>query len=413
VAHLVGGISSAGRALPAVDGVPFLVTRSCGPYLWDQNGRRYIDTALGFGGTILGHGHPSVIEAVTRALRDGPLPAFAHAAEEEAAELLTAATGHLSKAIFTNSGSEAVHLACRIARAATGRQQIAKMAAGYDGWYDDVAIGNAGSSEASLLFNERPRSARTTLLRFNDFDDVERLFEENGDIAAVLMEPMLANAGCILPVPGYLKHVENVARRNGAAVILDEVLMGFRTCMGLTGQSMGVEADLATVGKAIGSGIAVAGVVGTLEIMASCETGRVMRAGTYSGNPVATAAVKATLGQLSNCDYSELAARGERFRSGIERAFAASGILVATSGYGTVFNVWFSQAAPESYVEATDKLDERRSLVLHEALRRRGLIAMPSPYGRMYLSFAHDDAIVDEMVRIFSEAAVAMTRSSL
>lgn len=412
MAHLVGGISSAGRTLPAMDGEPFLVTRSSGPHLWDQNGHCYIDTALGFGATILGHGHPSVVEAVTRSLRDGPSPAFAHTAEEEAAALLTATTGCLSKAIFTNTGSEAVHLACRLARAATGRQQIAKMAAGYDGWYDDVALGNAGSPEASLLFNKRPRSGRTTLLRFNDFDDVDRLFAENDDIAAVLMEPMLANAGCIVPAPGYLKHVEAVARKNGAAVILDEVLMGFRTCLGLTGQSMGVEADLATVGKAIGSGIAVAGVVGTPEIMASCEAGQVIRAGTYSGNPMATAAVKATLHLLRGCDYEELATRGERLRGEIGQAFAAAGVPVTTSGYGPVFNIWFGPAAPKTYAEAAGLLDEKRSLALHKALRRRGLLAMPSPYGRMYLSFAHDAAIVDEMIKIFSEAAMSMARSS-
>ncbi len=406
--HLVGGISSAGRALPAVDGVPFLTARSFGAHVWDEHGRRYIDTALGFGATLLGHAHPQVVDAVKRALADGPMPAFAHAGEERAAELLTAATGSLSRAIFTNTGSEAVHLACRLARAAAGRGLIAKMAAGFDGWYDDVAFGNAGSAEAEMLANRRPRSARTLLLRFNDFDDVDRLFTENDDVAAVIMEPMLANAGCILPAPGYLKHVETVARRNGALVILDEVLMGFRTGFGLAGQAMGIDADLATVGKAIGSGIAVAGVVGTPEIMALCESGQVTRAGTYSGNPVATAAVCATLSLLATHDYNAFVARGERLRGEIEHVFAVNGISAVTSGYGSVFTVWFSDALPRDYREAATKVDETRSRAMHEGLRREGLLAMPSPYGRLYLSASHDDVVVAEMAEIFARVALSL-----
>ncbi|MCV3210108.1 aminotransferase class III-fold pyridoxal phosphate-dependent enzyme [Mesorhizobium sp. YC-39] len=406
--HLVGGISSAGRALPVVDGTSLLASRSRGPYVWDQTGRRYIDTALGFGATVLGHAHPVVVNAVTRALLDGPMPAFAHAGEEEAAATLTAATGSLSRAIFTNTGSEAVHLACRLARAATGRGRIAKMAAGFDGWYDDVAFGNAGSPEADMRANERPWQRDTTLLRFNDFDDVESLFAESGDIAAILMEPMLANAGCILPEPGYLRHVETVAHRNGAMVILDEVLMGFRTRFGLAGQAMAIEADLATVGKAIGSGIAVAAVVGTPEIMALSESGQVARAGTYSGNPVATTAVTATLGLLAKQDYPAFVARGDSLRLGIEQAFTDAGTAVTTSGYGSVFTVWFSDAAPKNYRDAAAKADERRSFDLHAALRRAGLLAMPSPFGRMYLSTAHDKETIEEMIGMFRVAAASL-----
>ncbi|RVB73619.1 MULTISPECIES: aminotransferase class III-fold pyridoxal phosphate-dependent enzyme [unclassified Mesorhizobium] len=406
--HLVGGISSAGRALPVIDGTKFLTSRSRGPHVWDQAGRRYIDTALGFGATVLGHAHPVVVNAVTRALLDGPMPAFAHAGEEEAAAVLTAATGSLSRAIFTNTGSEAVHLACRLARAATGRSRIAKMAAGFDGWYDDVAFGNAGSPEAEMRANERPWQRDTTLLRFNDFDDVESLFAESGDIAAILMEPMLANAGCILPEPGYLRHVETIAHRNGAMVILDEVLMGFRTHFGLAGQAMSIEADIATVGKAIGSGIAVAAVVGKPEIMALSENGQVARAGTYSGNPVATAAVTATLGLLAKQDYPAFVARGDSLRFGIDQAFADAGTAVATSGYGSVFTVWFSDAAPKSYRDAAVKADEQRSFDLHAALRRAGLLTMPSPFGRMYLSTAHDQETIEEMVGMFRVAAAAL-----
>src|SRR5260221_8308406 len=156
--HLVGGISSAGRALPDLDVEPFLVARSRGPHIWDRQGRRYVDTALGFGATLLGHADPAVMQAVATALDNGPLPAFAHELEEAAAAALARTTGSLSRIVFVNTGSEAVHLACRIARQATGRPRIAKFAAGYDGWYDDVAFGNPGSVEAAMPANRPPAS---------------------------------------------------------------------------------------------------------------------------------------------------------------------------------------------------------------------------------------------------------------
>ena len=403
--HLVGGISSAGRALPCLDGRHFITSRSEGAYVWDDAQRRYIDTALGFGATVIGHAHPAVVEAVTAAVRNGPMPAFAHDGEEEAAALLTSATRHLSRAIFTNTGSEAVHLACRIARVATGRSQIAKMAAGYDGWYDDVTLGQAGSADADMLANARPTRERTTLLRFNDFDDVDRLFAESSDIAAVIVEPMLANAGCIPAAPGYLTYVEATARRHGALVILDEVLMGFRTGLGLAGHHSGVEGDIATVGKAIGSGIAVAAVVGRPELMALAEVGAVTRAGTYSGNPVATAAVTATFRLLKDLDYAALQARGNLLRQEIGAAFSHHGLGVATSGEGSVFTIWFSDSPPSTYAEAKAKASAPLTLRLHEALRRRGLLIMPFAFGRLYLSDVHSDSIIGDMVGIFRDAA--------
>ncbi len=403
--HLVGGISSAGRTLPPLDGKAFITARSAGPHVWDDTGRRYIDTAMGFGASMIGHAHPAVVDAVSAAQRDGPMPAFAHAGEEAAAAALAATTRDLSQVIFTNTGSEAVHLACRIARAATGRSFVAKMAAGYDGWYDDVTLGQAGSSEAAMRANARPQRERTTLLRYNDFEDVERLFAENDDIAAVILEPVLANAGCVLAAPGYLAHVEATARRHGAVVILDEVLMGFRTALGLTGHRLGATADLATVGKAIGSGVTVAAVIGRPDLMALAETGAVSRAGTYSGNPVATAGVLATFEVLRSMDYPGLLARGERLRAGIANAFASAGRPVSTTGEGSVFTLWFSPTAPTTYAQAAEAADPDMTSRMHVALRRRGLLLMPFAFGRMYLTFAHDEAVVDEMLDIFEEAA--------
>ena len=239
----------------------------------------------------------------------------------------------LDRVIFTNSGSEAVHLAARIARAVTGRGRIAKMAAGFDGWLDEVAFGNVTSPEAGFHDQHRPTNERTTLLRFNDFHDVERLFEDNDDIAAVLYEPMMANAACMVPKDGYLQHVQDVARRHGALLIADEVLMGFRIRHGLTSHHFGLDPDLATVGKAIASGIATSAVVGRSAILDEFQRRNGLRGGTFSGNPVACAAIESTLSQLARVDYPALLQRGDDLRRFIEHSFAGHGVPVATSGY--------------------------------------------------------------------------------
>lgn len=406
--HLVGGISSAGRAVPPLDGRPLLIDRAEGPWLWDRDGRRYIDTALGFGATMLGHGPAQVVEATTAAIRSGSMPAFAHEGEEMAAASLAQLTAPLTSVVFTNTGSEAVHLASRIARAVTGRGLIAKAAAGYDGWYDDVTLGQAGSPEALMQGNSRPQRGRTLLVRYNDFDDVERLFAESDDIAAILIEPMLANAGCVPAAPGYLAHVAEVARRHGALVIADEVLMGFRLRPGLSAPLEGLEPDLATVGKAIGSGFAVAAVVGRPEFMQVAE-GAGIRAGTYSGNPVATAAVIATLGTLAHADYPALLARGEQMRARVASAFAANGLPVVTTGFGTVFTVWFAPTPPATYAEAARIANPALTLQWHFALRLRGVLAMPFPFGRLYLSFAHDEGVCAELGDCIAGAAEALS----
>ncbi|MED5608374.1 aminotransferase class III-fold pyridoxal phosphate-dependent enzyme [Pseudomonas sp. JH-2] len=402
--HLVGDVSSAARILPDLDGEKLFIQRGRGAYLWDDRGRRYIDTALGFGAVLLGHSEPAVIEAVGAALQDAAAPSWAHVREHAAADCLARHGGALDKVIFTNSGSEAVHLACRAARAHTGRPRIAKMAAGFDGWFDEVTLGNVGSAEATFAPGQRPASERMTLLRYNDFDDVERLFAEHRDIAAVLLEPMLANAGCIMAAPGYLAHVQRVAHAHGALVISDEVLMGFRRHPGLSSLYEGLDPDLASVGKAIGNGVPVSAVLGKAHILAGFEEGRVLRGGTFSGNPMACAAVQATLEQLASADYPALTARGDALRTWLVELFERHGLPLATSGYGNVFGLWPAEQAPRDFDEAARVANPAFSKALHLELRRAGLLLMPSPYGRLYLSFAHTDAVVEEMKVAFEQA---------
>lgn len=408
MSNLVGDVSSAARILPDLNGEKLFIATAKGAYLWDDHGRRYIDTALGFGAVLLGHSRAEVVERVSRALHDAASPSWAHVREHPAATALARFTGDMSKVMFTNSGSEAVHLACRAARAFTGRHRIAKMAAGFDGWFDEVSFGNVSTPEAMFADGARPATERTTLLRFNDFEDVERLFEEDQDIAAVIVEPMLANAGCIMAAPGYLRHVQSVAHRHGALVIADEVLMGFRLFAGLTSLREGLTPDIATVGKAIGNGVPVSAVVGRPEVLAGFEQGTVLRGGTFSGNPMACAALLATLESLRGSDYEALAAKGDDLRAYIQAAFAAQGIVVATSGFGTVFSVWPCADAPATYEQASRLASPAFSKALHLALREAGLLVMPSPYGRIYLSFDHDDGVLLEMKSAFAQAAASL-----
>jgi glutamate-1-semialdehyde 2,1-aminomutase len=403
--NLVGDVSSAARILPELDGEKLFISRGKGAYLWDNHGRQYIDTALGFGAVLAGHSNDAVIANVTQALNDAAAPSWAHVREHGAASALAARTGALSKVIFTNSGSEAVHLACRAARAYTGKSKIAKMAAGFDGWFDDVSFGNIGSAEALFDSNQRPSTERTTLLRFNDFEDVERLFAEHTDVAAVLVEPMLANAGCIMAAPGYLKHVQDIAHKHGALVIGDEVLMGFRLFDGLTSHQYGLDPDLATVGKAIGNGVPVSALLGKPEVLAAFDEGRVLRGGTFSGNPMACAAVTSTLQLLEKADYSALNTRGDELRAFIKTCFRTQGVPITTSGYGSVFTIWLGDEEPTTYNQATQIANVEFSRSLHLALRKSGVLMMPSPYGRIFLSFEHTDSVIEEMKQAFTTAA--------
>lgn len=400
---LPGGISSAIRRLPDLDGKPFKVAKASGAQLTDTFGSTYIDYAMAMGATILGHAAPPVVEACIKALENGSMPGFSHDGEALAAEALASLAPALTRATFLTTGSEAVHLACRIARRTTGRPVIAKIAGGFDGWYDDLAIGWSGSPEADLA-GLRPVVRDMTLLRFNDLADLEALFAERNDIAAVIVEPMLANAGSLQPDPHYFAGLQRIARQNGAMVIADEVLMGLRLGCGVSCYSVGLEPDLVTLGKAIGSGLPVAAVLGTAEAFRAIEDGRAPRAGTYHGNPLVTAAVKATIDTLKTKDYAAFLARGDRLRRLIEAAMGQIG-PACTSGYGSVFSLWFSERPPKTYDEAKTALRPEISARLHLELRRQGVVTIPGGWGRIFMSFAHSDDDLAATAAAFERAA--------
>jgi glutamate-1-semialdehyde 2,1-aminomutase len=334
------------------------------------------------------------------------MPGFTHAREEAAAAALVSNAGRLTSASFVTTGSEAVHLACRIARKTTGREVIAKVAAGFDGWYDDLAFGWSGAPESDLV-GDRPVRNGMTLIRWNDIADLESLFAARKDVAAILIEPMLANAGSLVAEPGYLQQINQLCRKHGAMVIADEVLMGLRLHPGPSSHRLGLDPDLVTLGKAIGSGLPVAAVIGSDEAFRVVADGRAMRAGTYHGSPLAMAAVLATIEALAGADYGALMARGHALRKGIVQAFAHEANQTVTSGLDSVFSLWFSVEPPTRYAAAKILARHEVSRELHLELRRQGVLSIPGlgAWGRVFMSFAHADTDIEKAIEAFENAA--------
>lgn len=409
------GVSSRARALPELDGKTFTVASSKGARLIDTEGRSYVDYGMAMGATLLGHAHPAVVEACSRALANGPMPGFPNDVEEPAGAALARIGGaRLTRTTFATTGTEAVHLACRIARAVTGRRLIAKAVGGYDGWFDAVRFGLVESPEAERT-NNRPVKEDTTLFRVNETDDVDQLFDEMGpDLAAILIEPMLGNTGCLVPERGFFEHLTQRARANGTLIIADEVMVGLRRGVKLVSEDLGLTPDLATFGKAIGSGVPVAAVLGTREAFEVVENGTVPCFGTYHGNPLVAQAVLATMRVLEDAAaYRQLFGWGARLRAAIAAAFAEEGVLATTTGFDSVFSLWFTDRAPRTYDEAKLAIRPDAMKLVSDTLRRNGVVGLPSVWGRYFVSLAHGEAEMDVTVRAFREAARQLARSGL
>ncbi|HSI40311.1 MAG TPA: aminotransferase class III-fold pyridoxal phosphate-dependent enzyme [Xanthobacteraceae bacterium] len=406
------GISSQPRSLPDVDGEAFIVARSQGARLIDAKGRSFVDYGMAMGATLVGHGHPAVRDACMAAFEDGPMPGFRHPREEEAGIALARVGGErVSKVTFVTTGTEAVHLACRIARGTTGRRIVAKAVGGYDGWLDALRLGLVGSPEAERSNNRIVRE-EMTLFRVNEIADIEQMFDELGpDLAAILVEPMLGNTGCVVPERAFFERLTELARANGTMIIADEVMVGLRRGVTLVSESLGLVPDLVTMGKAIGSGVPVAAVLGTPKAFEVVESGEVMRFGTYHGNPLVTAAVTATMKLLEPQSYARLDAYGATLRAAMVEIFAGQGISVTTSGFDSVFSIWFTDIAPKTYDEAKAKLRPEATAQVYETLRRHGVVALPSPWGRFFISFAHGDAEMERTRRALEAAARDLARS--
>ena len=399
---LPGGVNSPVRAYRAVGIAPRFITRADGAYIYDEDGKRYIDYVCSWGPMILGHNHPVIREAVEKAVKDGLSFGAPTRREVDIAELMVELVPNIEMVRMVNSGTEAVMSALRLARGATGRDKLIKFEGCYHG-HSDCMLVNAGSS---ALAGGHPSSAGvpvgaakdTLTAQFNDLDSVRELLEGNpGQVAAVIVEPVAANMGVVNPAPGFLPGLRQLCDQHGALLIFDEVITGFRLALGGAQEYFGVKADLVTFGKIIGGGMPVGAYCGSralLEQVAPC--GPVYQAGTLSGNPVAMAAGLAQLTYLKEHPeiYAGLAAKGEKLAAGLRAAAAEAGVPVAINQIGSLLAPFFTPTEVTTFTDAKGS-DVGRYAKYFQAMLERGVALAPAQFEAMFVSEAHGDAELD------------------
>jgi glutamate-1-semialdehyde 2,1-aminomutase len=399
-AVLPGGVNSPVRAFRAVGGAPFFVARAGGSKLTDVDGRTYIDYVCSWGPLILGHAAPAVLTAIRDAAERGWTYGALCEAEVEIAELVRRRMPSLEMVRFVNSGTEATMAALRLARAATGRDLMLKFEGCYHGHADSFLV-KAGSGVATLGLPDSPGvpqalAGLTLTAPFNDLDAVERLFSEKGrEIAAVIVEPYVGNAGFIPPVSGFHEGLRALCDRHGALLIFDEVMTGFRVAAGGAQARLNIRPDLTTLGKIIGGGMPVGAYGGREDLMRRiAPSGPVYQAGTLSGNPLAMAAGLATLKATAAPGFYEtLERRTERLVSGI--AAAQRRRLPVTAGHaGSMWGVYLTAGPVRSYADAK-RVDTALFARWHRAALAGGVFLAPSAFEAGFVSSAHSDEDID------------------
>jgi len=409
-----GGVSSPVRAFRAVGGEPPIVIAARGAEIQDSDGRRYVDLVGSWGPAILGHAYPAVVEAVVRAARDGLSFGATCELEVELAERVLARFPFAERVRFVSTGTEAVMSAVRLARGATGREHIVKFDGCYHGHSDGLLV-KGGSGLATLGTPDSAGvpsaiAALTHVLPLDDEDALERLFERHGpEIAAVVIEPLPANAGLLVQRREFLAALRTLTRRHGALLVFDEVISGFRVAPGGMSELVGITPDLVTLGKVLGGGLPAAAYAGPADLMERlAPEGPVYQAGTLSGNPLSMAAGIATLDELARPGaYERLEELGARLANALERA------LHDARGAGTIVRIgsilWPSLQpgpAPRAW-HAVDRGVAARYALLHRGLLARGVWLAPSAFEVAFLSLAHDETHLVAVERAFRAALEA------
>jgi glutamate-1-semialdehyde 2,1-aminomutase len=397
---LPGGVDSPVRAFRAVGGDPPFVTHADGAYLYDADGNRYLDFFGSWGPMILGHAFPPVVQAIQQAAARGASFGASTAAEADLAELVTRCFPSVEKLRFVSSGTEACMSAIRLARGFTGRNFVVKFEGCYHG-HSDAMLVKAGSGVATLGIpgsaGVPPETAMHTLaLPYNDLDAVREVFTKWPDeIACVIVEPVVGNAGTIPPTPGYLQGLREITAEFGALLILDEVMTGFRLSLGGAQQVYGVTPDLTTLGKIIGGGLPCGAFGGRADVMEFlAPLGPVYQAGTLSGNPLAMAAGIATLGHLIAHEedvYLALEATTTRIAEGVGRVAHEAGIPLTTNRVGSMFT-WFFTGQPVTDFTSAATSDTVAFGRFHRAMLDAGVWLPPSQYEAAFVSTAHGEA---------------------
>jgi glutamate-1-semialdehyde 2,1-aminomutase len=416
---LVGGVNSPVRAFRAVGGDPIVVDHAAGARLWDADGNEYIDYVCSWGALILGHAHPKVVEAIADQARRGTSYGMPTELEVDLATRIRAALPSCEKLRFVSSGTEATMSAVRLARAATGRDFIVKFEGCYHG-HADSFLSEAGSGLATLGIAACPGvpqalASLTLNVPYNDAAAIERIFEQHRDkIAAVIVEPIAANMGVVLPAPGFLQHLREVTTRNSALLIFDEVITGFRVCYGGAQTTFGVTPDLTTLGKIIGGGLPAAAYGGSRDLMDRvAPLGPVYQAGTLSGNPLAMSAGIATLDLLAAPGfYDSLGDRGKRLGDGIASALRDTGVSATAAQFGSLLTLFFTDEPVHDYAGAK-KCDTKRFAAFFRAMLDRGIFLAPSQFEALFVSAAHSDADIDRTIAACRESLAAASVLSL
>lgn len=410
-----GGVNSPVRAFRGVGGTPRFIASGSGAYMTDVDGNRYLDYVLSWGPLALGHAYPTVVGALMEALPLGTSYGAPTALESELAKRVIDAVPSVEMIRFVNSGTEATMSALRLARAVTGRDKIVKFAGCYHG-HADMLLVQAGSGVATLGLPDSPgvpssATANTLTAEFNDSAAVDLLFAQYPDqIAAVIVEPIAANMGFVLPEPNFLQGLQELCHRRGALVILDEVMTGFRVAPGGAQSAWGLDPDITTLGKVIGGGLPVGAYGGKREIMQHvAPAGPMYQAGTLSGNPLAMTAGLATLNAwLTPGVFEATAERTARLVEGIQASADAAGIPLQSGHAGTMFGFYFLTqpgASITDYPTARQYGDTQRYARFFHAMLDQGVYFAPSQYEGAFMSSAHTDS---DITATIEKAATVM-----
>ena len=400
-----GGVHSPVRAFKAMGMAPLGIVSARGAHVTDVDGQRYIDWIGAWGPALLGHAHPAIEEAVVSAARNGLLFGLASPNEVDLTERLIERLPGCDMLRFVVTGTEATMSAVRVARAATGRNVVIKFAGGYHG-HADVFLVSAGSGAATFGVPNSPGVTPgavqdTSIARFNDLESVDRCFNEAaGRVAAVIVEPVVGNMGCVPPEPGFLEGLRERCTRHGAVLIFDEVMCGLRVSRSGAAGRYGVRPDMITVGKIAGGGLPLAAFGGRRDLMSLvAPSGPVYQAGTYAASPLAIAAGLAAFRVIDSTPdlYDTLERRGARLEAGIRAAAQAAGVPVTVQRVGSMWTPFFSSTPVRSWDDAAT-VDREGYARFFRAMLGRGVLLPPSPFESAFVSQAHDDTIVDETI---------------